>query len=234
MADDCRYKAVSGALRFKGGDVVARAPKKHKKEKKKKHKKDKHNRKRHRDADNHGKAASASAAAAAGAEEEPELQILSGTGRFLSSGTAVQGKETRFQSELAIGDAIVVRHPTTLREETRIVTMVLSDISIAISSPFSTDLISTVPFQYVKAPKRRLDEAAARDAKRQKQSDAEKQAFGTYAGGGALGECITFRRKKAGAFGGYEIVTQRNTQGSLSREDLLDMRCSNKGDRHAM
>ena len=221
-----------GSLRFKGDD---RAPKKHKKDKKKKHKKEKHHKKRHRDADMHGKTAAVGAAAEEEAEaDEGELKILLGTGRFLSSGTAVQGRETRFQSELAVGDAIVIRHPTTLQEETRIVTMVLSEISIAISSPFSTDLISTVPFQYVKAPKRRVDEAAARDAKRQKQSDAEKQAFGTYAGGGAMGESITFRRKKAGAFGGYEIVTQRNTQGSLSREDLLDMRCGNKGDRHAM
>ena len=36
--------------------------------------------------------------------------------------------------------------------------------------------------------------------------------------------------KKAGAYGGYEIVTETATEGK-SREELLDMRCSKKGDR---
>lgn len=51
-------------------------------------------------------------------------------------------------SQLTVGDAIMITHPTTLQEETKIVRMVLSNVSIGISSAFSTDLISTTPFRY--------------------------------------------------------------------------------------
>lgn len=55
--------------------------------------------------------------------------------------------------------------------------MVLSSISIGISSAFSTDLISTTPFKYIKAPKEELDEdteARVRRAQEEKQNDVEK------------------------------------------------------------
>ena len=39
-------------------------------------------------------------------------------------------------------------HPTSLVDEMKVVRMVVSNISISISSPFSTDLISTTPFRY--------------------------------------------------------------------------------------
>ena len=50
--------------------------------------------------------------------------------------------------ELTAGDAIIIFHPSSLIEETKIVRMVLSNSSIGISSAFSTDLISTTPFKY--------------------------------------------------------------------------------------
>lgn len=56
-------------------------------------------------------------------------------------------------SELAVGDAVIITHPSTLLEETKIVRMVLSDMSMSLSSAFSTDLITTTPFTYIKAPK---------------------------------------------------------------------------------
>lgn len=68
-------------------------------------------------------------------EQENEYQLVKsqGTGRILTSGTTVMGKMgTRFSHELSVGDALIIVHPTTLREETRIVTMVLSDVSISI------------------------------------------------------------------------------------------------------
>ena len=74
--------------------------------------------------------------------------------------------------ELSVGDALIITHPITLLEETKIVRMVLSNISIVtfvlsllygcifnngvyigISSAFSTDLITTTAFKYIKAPK---------------------------------------------------------------------------------
>ena len=131
-----------GTLRFKGDGETKhkKRSKKEKKEKKKKKEKGDRKRSRHDDGDAKG--------GGAGPSQPPqeELKILVGTGRFLSSGTTVQGVGTAFQTELRAGDAIIVRHPTTLSEETRIVTMVLSSISLSLSSPFSTDLISATAF----------------------------------------------------------------------------------------
>ena len=55
-----------------------------------------------------------------------------------------------------MGDALIITHPTTTADETRIVKMVLSDVSISISSAFSSDLISTTPFRFVQAPKEQV------------------------------------------------------------------------------
>ena len=85
-----------------------------------------------------------------------EIKIVSGTGRMTSSGTTILGHDTLFMSELTHGDAIIVTHPSTYVDETKIVRMVLSNISISISSAFSTDLITTSPFRFIKAPKVRL------------------------------------------------------------------------------
>jgi hypothetical protein len=67
-----------------------------------------------------------------------------------SSGTTILGIDTLFMNELHHGDAIIVTHPTTYLDETKIVRMVLSNISISVSSAFSSDLITTAAFRYIK------------------------------------------------------------------------------------
>ncbi len=121
----------------------------------------------------------------------------------------------------------------------------MSNVSIGISSAFSSDLVSTTAFKlvvlflsyffvvivhcrFIKAPK---DEEDVEEKERQavlKRNKAEEAAFGTYASQG--GAQFTYRVKKESAFGGYKIVTE-NTQGSLSREELLDKRTKKKSDR---
>lgn len=111
----------------------------------KKHKKHK---KRERSSDDKTAAAATTAAA-----ESYELVKVKGSGRILSSGTTLMGQVgTKFLQELSVGDAILIQHPTSLVEETRIVRMVLSDVSAAISSGFSSDLVSSTAFHYIKAP----------------------------------------------------------------------------------
>lgn len=111
------------------------------------HKKKKKGKKREREA------ASGGEDAATGGQPAFELVKLKGSGRILSSGTTLMGQVgARFLQELSVGDAIVIQHPTSLVEETRILRMVLSDVSAAISSPFSSDLVSSTPFYYIKAP----------------------------------------------------------------------------------
>ena len=56
--------------------------------------------------------------------------------------------------------------------------MVLSNVSISVSSGFSTDLISTASFRYVKAPKpsaRAQEEAAAEAAKKSKVANRDSE-----------------------------------------------------------
>ncbi len=107
--------------------------------------------------------------------------------------------------------------------------MVLSNTSIGISSAFSSDLISTTPFRYIKAPKDEEDESAKAAQVTQKKHRAEEEAFGTYASAG--GSKFTYRVKKNSAFGGYKIVTE-STNKEMSREELLEMRAKKKSDRH--
>ena len=84
-----------------------------------------------------------------GAPEEPtfEAMIQQGMGRLSSSGSTIQGHYTEFMNQLSPGDAIIITHPTSLQEETKIVRMILSNTSMGMSSNFSSDLISTTPFK---------------------------------------------------------------------------------------
>ena len=157
--------------------------------------------------------------------------LMVGTGRLLSSETTISGVDgTKFMEELSVGDAVIVQDPNTFKHETRIVKMVLSNVSISISSSFPSNFISGQSFTYMKAPKQTAKKDEKESSRKRKHEAEEKSAFGTYAGGGTVGETVTYRVKKAGAYGGYEIVTETATEGK-SREELLDMRCSKKGDR---
>ncbi len=92
------------------------------------------------------------------------MEIQQGIGRITSSSTTVQGHFTEFMKQLSVGDAIIITHPTryatwclwyhriiyfmhSLLEETKVVRMVLSNVSIGISSAFSSDLVSTTSFK---------------------------------------------------------------------------------------
>lgn len=93
-----------------------------------------------------------------------------------------------------------------MQDETKIVRMVLSNVSIGISSPFSSDLITSSSFRYIKAPKD--PNAPVADTRPKGSAYSEEAAFGTYASAG--GEKFTYRVKKTGSFGGYQIVTEVN------------------------
>ena len=151
-----------------------------------------------------------------------EIIIHDGTGRICSSSTTIQGNNTKFQSELAVGDAIIITHPTTFQKETKIVRMVLSDVNIGISSAFSTDLISMTSFKYIKAPKDEIDEEIKLKNEIKQKIDNEALAFGSYAN--------SYRVKKEGAFGGYQIV--KETDSNKSRGDLLNDRMRKKSDKY--
>ncbi|EQC34337.1 hypothetical protein SDRG_08109 [Saprolegnia diclina VS20] len=207
-------KTVGGKLKLKGG--LALTAKKTKKTKKRKAETAQSN-------DEDG---------ADGDRDDFQLVKLQGTGRILTSGTTVMGKMgTRFASELSVGDAMMIMHPTSLQEETRIVKMVLSDVSVSISSAFSSDLVSTTTFHYIKAPPDEDEKEKKERAKKKSKSDEEGFAFGTYAGGTTAGSQYTYRVKKSGVYGGYAVMKE-TADANRSREELLDLRAKMKGDRH--
>jgi len=137
----------------------------------------------------------------------------------------------------------------SLQEETKVVRMVLSNVSIGISSSFSSDLISTTTFRYnlflfsylfmllcylyryIKAPKDPINNDDKEQKAIERKHKVEENAFGTYASNG--GEKFVYRVKKVGAYGGYKIVTE-STQSTKSREELLDMRKKKKSDRYVV
>jgi hypothetical protein len=207
-------RTIGKKLKFKGSDndVFKKTKKKKKKKKKKK------DRKRKKEE----------------VEEEEEyvpVKLL-GHGRIITSNTSVTGQgDTRFSSELQVGDCIVVQHPTSLRTETRVVRMVLSQISIAISSPFSTDLITPTRFYYIKAPPKKVDKSEIEDKKKRRKISEQKNAFGTYTDTTEQGSTFTYRVRKKGLGMSYHIVTER-ASGTNSRETLLDKRSKKKHDRY--
>jgi hypothetical protein len=214
------YKARGGGLCL-GGEQVKRS-KKHKKSKK--HKREK----RERDDDDTPPREGDEDDAAEPPAPPPLIVVLSGTGRISTSGTTVMGHEgTKFLTELHVGDAVIVTHPVSLAGETRIVKMVLSNVSIGISSAFSTDLISTAAFRYVKAP-----EALVKEPKRPKKTGAEEDdSYGAMEGLKAEGGTFSYRVMRHGKTG-YNIVTEE--VGDRTRENLLDTRSKKKADRFCM
>ena len=65
----------------------------------------------------------------------------------------LHGQCSKFLEELDVGDNIVVTHHNALVEETKIISMILSNSSVCVYSSFSADLISGTSFRYIKAPK---------------------------------------------------------------------------------
>lgn len=208
-------KAVGGKLKFKGDSDVTKKPKRVKREER---------------ASGGSSVSSSSSRHDASANEEAdahEVVIQTGIGRFTSSGTTIHGVDTKFMDQLSVGDAIIITHPMSLCEETKVVRMVLSNISISVSSPYSSDLISTTAWTFVKAPttsQAEVDQADQR--KRERLHNNEKAAVGTYASDG--GTQFVYRVKNAG---GYKIIKE-STGGHVTRGDLLDMRSKKKADRH--
>ena len=152
-------------------------------------------------------------------------QISEGQGFITTSSTVVTGHNTTFKTQLNVGDAILAQ--TTKGEEMRIVKMVLSNVSISISSAFSSDLKTPTVFKYINKPRDVAREKAAKVAKaRLEQEEVEQRAMGTY--GNKKGEIVYRERTEHGS---YRIKREQATT-DLSRSDLLAVRAKKKSDRY--
>jgi len=147
-----------------------------------------------------------------------------GSGQITSSTTTVMGHDTKFTSELSIGDAILVVRNS--KPEMRIVKMVLSSVSIGISSAFSEDCKTPTDFSFINRPKAVDDAEVMARKETQSRNDAMDKASGAGAGG-----TMTYRVKKAGGAGNYEVIKEK-IDSDMSREDMLAKRSSKKSDRY--
>ncbi|GBE61457.1 hypothetical protein, conserved [Babesia ovata] len=68
---------------------------------------------------------------------------ITGSGRIVSSGNTIQGFETKFLDEVAVGDTIIIKHPISKENEERTVQSVMSNRTLCLDIGYSTDLVTT-------------------------------------------------------------------------------------------
>lgn len=172
----------------------------------------------------------AAAAAAAASSNAPSLR--KGSGKITTSGTVVTGQGTKFEKELAVGDAIMA--VVNGQEELRVITMRLSNTSLNLSSAFSVSIKQPQSFQYIAKPKNAAHERK-NALKKQLEQDQEKEksAFDLY----SSHQELVYREKTE--TGSYRIKRQElDTAGKGSRSsnntrgDLLDLRSKKTSDKY--
>lgn len=164
------------------------------------------------------------ASVAATATTAPQPQIEEGIGRITSSGTVLNGQGTKLSKSLRAGDAILVNIGG--KEEMRVLTMVLSDVSAALSTPFSVDVRVPTEFKYIQKP-RNVAKERADSVKKIKvtKEEEERSAFGLYGTG------TEFVYRETTEHGSYRIRREK-IDGKVTRGDLLERRTKKKSDKY--
>jgi hypothetical protein len=165
---------------------------------------------------------------AAALTQPPRIQ--DGMGVITTSGTVVTGHDTRFQRELAVGDAILVKVTDTktgeVQQEMRVLTICLSDTSLNLSSSFSQNLSQPTAFQFIRKPRDRTRDAATAHHKAAEDASVEgKQASGLY---GSTSELVYREKTEHGSYRIKRVEVGRD----LTRDDLLEMRTKKKHDKY--
>lgn len=175
--------------------------------------------------------AAAGAATTTSSSNAPSLR--KGSGKITSSGTVVTGQCTKFEMEVAVGDALMV--VVNGQEELRVITMRLSNTSLNLSSAFSVSIKHWQPFQYIAKPKNVAQERKnALKQQREQDQEKEKSAFDLY----SSHEELVYREKTE--TGSYRIKRQElDTTGkdtghckSNTRGDLLNLRSKKTSDKY--
>mmetsp|Transcript_123465 Transcript_123465/g.344431 ORF Transcript_123465/g.344431 Transcript_123465/m.344431 type:complete len:221 (+) Transcript_123465:91-753(+) len=149
-----------------------------------------------------------------------------GTGHITTSGTVVTGHDTRFEKELNAGDAILCVLEDG-KEELRVITMRPSNVSLNLSSAFSSNVKVPTSFQYIRKPRDIHKERS--EAQKQKAETLHEQkthAFDLYGN-----EALVYREKTE--TGSYRIKRENldSSRGSNTRGDLLQLRAKKTSDK---
>lgn len=144
-----------------------------------------------------------------------------GTGRILSSGMTIIGKDTKLSSEVSYGDEIIYRDPMTLIQESRKVILVISDVSVSIEKPFSKDIISYSLFDIKKKDtvengQKSTDELFRDKLNSKSLKDTEGPKF------------VEIREKRG--MWGYKVI-KKEIKNNATREDMLNERVKAKKDK---
>jgi len=153
----------------------------------------------------------------------PRAVPCEGTGRISCSGTVVTGHDTQFTRELAVGDAILVK------EDMRVITMLLSDTSLNVSSTLSNVISTPVSFSFMCKPRSQQaakEKHAAAKAKREAAESQERHAFGIY-GSTERRELVYRERTEQNSYRIKKVAIAANA----TRTDLLEMRAKKKSDK---
>ena len=165
------------------------------------------------------------AAAAVAQQQNEGPKISTGQGLITTSSTVVSGHGTSFKTELRVGDAIIVQNEKGV-EEMRVITMVLSSVSISLSSSFSTNVKRPSSYKYIIKPRNdKRDKARKIAMQKAEKEEIETRAQGTYGGE----KEIVYREKTA--HGGYRIRKEQ-ASSDMGRSDLLAFRSKKKSDRY--
>ena len=153
----------------------------------------------------------------------PTPKIHTGRGSITTSGTVVTGHDTKFTKELRQGDALLVQ--IGQQDEMRVITMLLSDGSINLSSAFSQNLVQPTTFRYISKPRNVQREAKqAREKATREAVEEEAKASGT----GSAQELVYRERTSHGS---YRIHRQQ-LGSEMSREELLNLRSKKASDKY--
>ena len=151
-------------------------------------------------------------------------QINAGSGKITASGTVVTGFGTKFEKELAVGDAVIVILDG--KQEMRVVRMRLSDTSCGISSAFSVSLMNPTSYQIIRKPTNSIAEAKKKREQSQKElEELEQSAFGTFRG---TNELVYRERTEHGSY----RIQKVGLDSERSRTDLLSMRAKKTSDKY--
>jgi hypothetical protein len=170
-----------------------------------------------------------------------EVETIKGDGRIVSSGTTVQGMDTRFKEQIEIGDTLIVRHPQSLAVEERVVTSVMSQRSLTLHSPFSSDFVSTTEYSIRRDSvwlKSSISSSTS-GIKKEERSHGPDEDEADIPATEALQEKLRKRleeeeniltyREKVGM--GYRTVSMK-VNNNLSKEDLLNLQIKKTHDRY--
>jgi biotin carboxyl carrier protein len=162
-------------------------------------------------------AATAAASAPAAAAAAPA--IMAGSGRITTSGTVVSGYETKFGKEVRVGDALLIGSVM------RVVTIVLSELSMNLSSAFPSDFKEPTKYSYVTKPRNQeLDEKVMELKQKKAEAETSEHAFAGYAG-----SQVVYRERTA--HGSYR-TKRAGTADNLTRSDLLEIRAKKTSDKY--